>query len=82
MNDSEIRVAIAEACGKEVVYLDYVNDLNAIHEVEEKIFNQSDWDTYIGYLIEIQPKDQSPVRATARQRAEAFLRVLGKWKDV
>ena len=59
---------------------DYLNDLNAMHEAEgilnEKqahVMNDTLWDLMLGrkYLW----------HATAAQRAEAFLRTLGKWKE-
>ena len=67
---------------------DYCNDLNAMHEAEKVMFLH--WNEYIEVLIkmrwdEAQPErcepDLSIVRATARQRAEAFLRTIGKWRD-
>ncbi len=72
---------------------DYCGDLNAMHEAE-KVINQqckhgnywffvrqicdfpdaeSDWDRFEFF---------SAIHATARQRAEAFLRALGKWEPV
>ena len=59
---------------------DYLNDLNAMHEAEkvlnekqEHIMNDTLWDLMSGrkYLW----------HATAPQRAEAFLRTLGKWEE-
>jgi len=59
---------------------DYLEDLNAMHEAEgilnEKqahVMNDTLWDLMLGrkYLW----------HATAAQRAEAFLRTLGKWED-
>lgn len=90
------RIAIAEACGIVTkdqwgpLYRtqqgmvrdcpDYLNDLNAMHQAEEilnekqeHIMNDTLWDLMLGrkYLW----------HATAAQRAEAFLRTLGKWKE-
>jgi hypothetical protein len=55
---------------------DYCNDLNAMYEAEGVLSDDQLWD--MAYTLET----QSPLnfRSTARQRAEAFLRVLGKWK--
>jgi hypothetical protein len=59
---------------------DYLNDLNAMHEAEkvlnekqDHIMNDTLWDMCEGrkYLW----------HATAAQRAEAFLRTIGKWKE-
>jgi hypothetical protein len=67
---------------------DYCNDLNAMHEAEKKLCstecakyrdtlcsNPAVFDDSIGACI-----DWQIVHATARQRAEAFLRTINKWK--
>lgn len=73
---------------------DYLNDLNAMHEAE-KLFDDKSIDTkslYWDYLALIAMPEPFPgddtflrdyvmIRATAAQRAEAFLRTIGKWKD-
>lgn len=60
---------------------DYLNDLNAMHEVE-KILTPGPWHTYEYKLGMICKRDgMSFVHATASQRAEAFLRTLGLWKE-
>jgi hypothetical protein len=71
---------------------DYCNDLNAMHDAEKVLiekckegnywfhlreilefpYAESDWDHY--YYI-------SAIHATAKQRAEAFLRTIGKWEE-
>ena len=71
---------------------DYCNDLNAMHEAEKLISGktkegdywfllrelldfpdaESDWDTL--YFFDA-------IHATARQRAEAFLKTINKWED-
>lgn len=65
---------------------DYPNDLNAMHEAEKSLKGSKDeeyselseyqeqlyMDTHNVYEIDC-------IRATARQRAEAFLRTLGLW---
>ena len=62
---------------------DYLNDLNAMHEAEKWLKQQPDHEystqaicTYDQYLT----RDFGP-RATAAQRAEAFLRTLNLWDD-
>lgn len=89
MTNDQINRAIAEACNwgvKPVVHIDdkgirvrehpdYCNCLNAMHEAE-KVLTFDGWDIYCVYLGDTQP---SCAKATARQRAEAFLRTLGKW---
>jgi hypothetical protein len=92
MTDEQINRAIAEACGwKEGVerYVqnlplmkappDYCSDLNAMHEAEKVLTTFDEWDIYCVHLGDTQP---SCAKATARQRAEAFLRVMGKWEEV
>jgi hypothetical protein len=54
----------------------YCNDLNAMHEAE-KTLNSEQWHLYSAWLFKATAR---PQHATARQRAEAFLRTLGKWE--
>ena len=58
---------------------DYCNDLNAMHEAE-KVFDCPD--SYESALIKISGGAEYLWHATARQRAEAFLRTVGKWEEV
>lgn len=70
---------------------DYCNDLNAMHEAEGSL-NGWKIDTYIGHLYESNQADiispnlweriavRRSTHATARQRAEAFLKTIGKWE--
>lgn len=84
MTDEEINWAITEAidadphwkCSK-----DYCHDLNAMHEVEKALNTDELFERYYLTLYETTQSTRWPVSATARQRAEAFLRTLGKWKD-
>lgn len=71
---------------------DYLADLNAMHEAEETL-TEHEWNQMFEWLIHIRWRDAnaterysigkqkalSPSRATSAQRAEAFLRALGKW---
>lgn len=65
----------------------YCTDLNAMHDAEILI---QDRNKYLNILASVtEPIDGLPkdhdwafTRATARQRAEAFLRTLGKWEEV
>ena len=63
---------------------DYLNDLNAMHEAEKSISNDL-WQCYFNQLARVTKAEQSDDRvffcATARHRAEAFLRTLGKWEE-
>jgi hypothetical protein len=56
----------------------YCTDLNAMHEAEHKL-PYVQLCNYIDLLIEFSPE---AAVATSRQRAEAFLRTLGKWEEV
>lgn len=56
----------------------YCGDLNAMHEAE-KVFDCPE--LYDGNLIKVCGGVQYMWHATARQRAEAFLRTLGKWEE-
>ena len=60
---------------------DYCSDLNAMHEAEKVLSNAN------MYVMEVQLKyvlsaGEFYFHASARQRAEAFLRTLGKWEEV
>ena len=67
----------------------YPADLNAMHEAENVLDSTNGGIkspdclryAYAGNLYRIVPEDMQPARATAAQRAEAFLRTLGKWKE-
>jgi hypothetical protein len=58
---------------------DYLNDLNAMHEAEKVL--ESDIPKFSAYLSILQYLSPIPVRATAAQRAQAFLLTIGKWED-
>ena len=66
---------------------DYLNDLNAMHEAEKTLdVNVDSGDSprykYASLLYgTLTPERDQPFRATARQRAEAFLRTIGKWEE-
>ncbi len=69
---------------------DYPGDLNAMHEAEKAAFGSSNlWQKFVFELLEISGGSGLSeldglcclVQSTARQRAEAFLRTIGKWKD-
>lgn len=58
---------------------DYCNDLNAMHEAEKTIYNHNNLWTAYYYHIGAGPFS---LHATARKKAEAFLRIHGKWEEV
>jgi hypothetical protein len=79
------------AQGDPVGLPDYLNDLNAMHQVEKVIVPSSEY-TLSSYMFELS-KIVLPAgmtrrgliseyifHATAAQRAEAFLKTIGKWE--
>ena len=98
MTDAQINQAIAKACGwrkEDGVYMwtvnridctcpelwDWCNDLNAMHDAEKMLTNSNMY--VMEYHIKAMVKGHGfYFHATARQRAEAFLRTLGKWEEV
>lgn len=65
---------------------DYLNDLNAMHKAEETL-QESQRGTYSDELYDLAVEHQLKtgkwryLSMTASQRAEAFLRTIGKWED-
>lgn len=65
----------------------YCADLNAIHEAEKVLFQGFEdepelsefWDDYCTYLV-LECDAYLSYHATARQKAKAFLRAIGKWE--
>jgi hypothetical protein len=67
----------------------YTTDLNEMHYAEQGL-TPDQWQAYFDLLVElVAGSAENPrhadypkvVRSTARQRAEAFLRTLGKWEE-
>jgi len=56
----------------------YCADLNAMHEAEKMLTENQD--QMMGFWLSHICKLGTRWRATARERAEAFLRTLGKWE--
>jgi len=71
---------------------DYLSDLNAMHEAEETL-SRNQRAEYWHEIIKLCNQDASllndfdrvgifyQLHATAAQRAEAFLRTIGKWEE-
>ena len=73
---------------------DYLNDLNAMHEAESQSFNTAQRENFACHLLNIVVGEEFQrgdfvsitgvglilTHATAAQRAEAFLRAIGKWE--
>jgi hypothetical protein len=69
-----------KACGLEDLP-DYLSDLNAMHEAV-KALDREQRNDYGNWLFNICGTSWLlAVEATAAQRAEAFLRTVGKWDD-
>ena len=93
MTDQQINQAIAEACG--IVGKDqygplyqtpdgwvvdcpqFATCLNAMHEAEKILPIKK----ILIYFKKLEKLTSYWFRATARQRAEAFLKALGKWEE-
>jgi hypothetical protein len=62
----------------------YCADLNAMHEAE-RVLTKAQWQEFVDDLAEgwgsVSDAWKDVCHATARQRAEAFLRTLGKWEE-
>lgn len=56
---------------------DYLNDLNAIHEAETHL-EPLQWARYFDWIQD--HGTATGVRATAAERVEGILRILGKWE--
>jgi hypothetical protein len=67
----------------------YLNDLNAMHDAEKVLTNEQDLEysealeqVVEGRFVTNNAEDMRRLRsATAAQRAEAFLRTIGKWRE-
>lgn len=68
----------------------YLKDLNAMHEVENAFYKRAGMYEFERYLTHLQhimnrvpPVQENMffVSAPAAQRAEAYLRTIGKWRD-
>jgi len=91
MTPEKQRIAIAEACGtmqwsyalpKKCVGASvpkYTEDLNAMHDAE-KVLNQEQKEDYFFIIFNFYGNWPKAIQATADQRAEAFLRAVGKWE--
>ena len=94
MTNEEINIAIAEACGWTTKHKglwverlqtyaalpNYLADLNAMHEAE-KVLTREQIEIYCEHL---NPKNHGiwwGIHATAAQRAKAFVKTIGKWKE-
>ena len=78
---------LTDGCRTYTELPNYLNDLNAIHEVEN-ILNADQMVSYDYHLDRVVGNGRQGLNieyflwsATASQRAEAFLRTIGKWEE-
>lgn len=62
---------------------DYLNDLNEMHEAEKVLTDNQkcNYTAYLQNMVKSFLGEFNLVHATASQRAEAFLKTIGKWRD-
>tara|TARA_R110000868_G_scaffold96684_1_gene266012 strand:- start:1373 stop:1630 length:258 start_codon:yes stop_codon:yes gene_type:complete len=83
MTDEQINAAIETVLHRNehwMVSRNYCVDLNAMHKAERAL-SSIDRNHYINTLGGMFDDAWAFALATARQRAEAFLRTLGKWEE-
>jgi hypothetical protein len=87
MTNDQINAAIAKAIHADehwMIEKDYCADLNAMHEAE-RVLTKAQWQEFVDDLAEgwgsVSDAWKDVCHATARQRAEAFLRTIGEWED-
>jgi NCAIR mutase (PurE)-related protein len=72
-------------CKTEFAMRDYCNNLNAIHEAEKRIIIGKLESEYLEALNRVVRETNicyfAKVCATARQRAEALVKTVGKWRE-
>lgn len=85
-SDGIVGEAPGETCNRVMFVPLYCVNLNAMHEAE-KTLRTTDSHEYANMLYDIACKNQEqngkwlPYSISARQRAEAFLKTLGLWKE-
>jgi hypothetical protein len=87
MTDQQINAAIAAHLGitRKTGIPDFSGDLNEMHEAEKVLKGYKEIHTYVWHLNNRKDWDTDfklmEVHISARDRAEAFLRTLGKWES-
>ena len=87
MTDAQINKAIAAHLGitRKTGIPDFSGDLNEIHEAEKTLKGYEQIHTYVWHLSNRKDWETDfklmEVHISARDRAEAFLRTLGKWEE-
>ena len=88
MTDQQINAAIAAHLGitRKTGIPDFSGDLNEMHEAEKTLKGYEQIHTYVWHLSNRKDWETDfklmEVHISARDRAEAFLRTLGKWEEV
>jgi len=81
------RPTCTDFLGNPLLPPDYCNDLNAMHEAEKymisnlRLLDFWQFAEELKRIVSANLGDDSYIHATARQRAEAFLKTLGKWEE-
>ena len=87
MTDDQINKAIAAHLGitRKTGIPDFSGDLNEMHEAEKTLKGYEQIHTYVWHLSNRKDWETDfklmEVHISARDRAEAFLRTLGKWEE-
>lgn len=91
MTNEQINEAITQATGlwdypysnETKRMYDFCSDLNAMHEAEKVLTDEQCVfvRVHLRERLKNYPASRYVWHATARQRAEAFLRTLGKWEE-
>jgi hypothetical protein len=87
MTDDQINKTIAAHLGitRKTGIPDFSGDLNEMHEAEKTLKGYEQIHTYVWHLNNRKDWDTDfkliEVHISARDRAEAFLRTLGKWEE-
>ena len=80
---------VIEPDGSKSILPDCCNDLNEMHEVE-RLLDDDQWLEYMLNLQDVLQRDpnrgkwivcQDNMHSTAAQRAKAFVKTIGKWKE-
>ena len=82
MTDEQINAAIETVLHRNehwIISRDYCADLNAMHEAEKTIYKHNNLWTAYYYAVGAGPFS---LHVTARKKAEAFLRTIGKWEEM
>ena len=80
MTDQQINAAVRKILNDDehwMVERDYCSDLNASHYAER-------WLTpiqFVSYVFHLMELSHEPLLASARQRAESFLKTMGEWEE-